>query len=258
MKEKLLVLISGSSGSGKNTLINLLIKKNSNIKFLVSHTTREKRGYEIEGEVYNFIEKEEFELAIANNQMLEYDVTHRGYYGISKATIFDMVSKYDVIIKDISVKGVVNCRQELSGKVKVVSIFLTESKKVLKDRLIKRGEKNHKLRLKIYKHEQSLSYVNDYIIKNNNIEKSINKIECIIKNAQNNDELTALKKKRISNRKLKRYEKILSKTTKLKPIKVVNIDNNIYIVDKIEKHLSALKLNKVWSKKFVDPTKYIK
>ena len=68
----MLVLLSGVSGAGKDTIKRELIKRNSNITSLPSYTDREPREGEVNGEIYNFISTQEFEELIKNLQ-LKYD-----------------------------------------------------------------------------------------------------------------------------------------------------------------------------------------
>lgn len=252
MGKGLLLLLVGSSGSGKNTIINTLTKEKNNVKFLVSHTTREKREGEKNGVTYNFVTTQEFEEAIKSNEMLEYDITHKGYYGISKKTISDALSLGGVVVKDISILGVVNCREQLSKKTNIVSVFLTESKHVLKKRLIARGEKNYKLRLKIYNKEQSQMYLNDYIIKNSELSGSVEIVKAIMKHHTNNITLLPVNSVvAINEKKVNKYVKLVFKGKKLAPIKVALVNDKIYIVDGLEKYLASLKSGKIWAKRFV-------
>lgn len=253
MGKGLLLLLVGSSGSGKNTIINKLTQENNNVKFLVSHTTREKRENEKNGVTYNFVTTKQFEESIKNNEMLEYDVTHRGYYGISKNTINEALSSGGVVVKDITMLGVINCREQLNKKTKITSVFLTESKKVLKKRLIERGEKNYKLRLKIYNKEQSQMNLNDYVIKNSDLLKSVEIIKAIMNHNTNNlPSLPINNVATINNKKVNKYIKAIYSGKKLSPIKVAVVNDNIYIVNNLEKYLASLKTGKIWAKKFVD------
>ena len=190
--------------------------------------------------------------------MLEHDITHRGYYGISKRTITDTLGENKIVIKDISVKGLLNCRKQLSHKVLINSVFLTERKSVLKKRLIKRGEKNYKLRLKIYKKEQAQMGFCDYIIKNSNLLYTILIFESIIEHATNNKLFIPAKNQIQVNEKLvNKYVAKINKGKKVKPIKVALYNGEIYVLDKIEKYIASLQCGKVWSKKFINLSNFV-
>ena len=68
----MLVLLSGVSGAGKDTIKKELIKRNQNITSLPSYTDREPREGEVNGEIYNFITTEEFEELIKKGDLYEY------------------------------------------------------------------------------------------------------------------------------------------------------------------------------------------
>ena len=67
-----LIILSGPSGSGKDTVLNKLTENRDDIKISISMTTRQKRNDEIDGLNYYFVSREYFEKKIADNNMLEY------------------------------------------------------------------------------------------------------------------------------------------------------------------------------------------
>ena len=156
MKKGLLTLISGSSGVGKNTVIDKLVNKHKDYILLRSSTTRARRvddKIQKDGkEVYNFLTKEEFESKISAGEMLEYDIFSGNYYGVSKGSIEEALKDYPFVLKDITVKGAINSQVELSGKVNITTIFLTLRKSLLKKRLIRRQTKNETLQIRTIKY----------------------------------------------------------------------------------------------------------
>ena len=77
----MLVILSGVSGAGKDTIKKELLKRIPNAVTLPSFTSRDMRPGEVEGDHYHFISKEEFEDMIANNKLLEYAQYVDNYYG---------------------------------------------------------------------------------------------------------------------------------------------------------------------------------
>ena len=75
----MLVILSGVSGAGKDTIKKELIKRMENIETLPSYTSREMRNGDIAGETYNFVSREEFEKMIENKEFYEYDIIRYGY-----------------------------------------------------------------------------------------------------------------------------------------------------------------------------------
>ena len=80
----MLVILSGVSGAGKDTIKKELIKRMEDLITLPSFTSRNPREGEEEGVQYHFITKSEFEEKIKNDEFYEYDVHHENYYGTSK------------------------------------------------------------------------------------------------------------------------------------------------------------------------------
>lgn len=180
----MLVVLSGVSGAGKDTIKKALIARMDNVESLPSYTDRLPREGEKNGEVYNFVSKEEFEKMIENNEFYEYNVHHEHYYGTSRKLMNEKIKSGKVIVKDIDVNGTANLIKLLGNDTRVVTIFLKVPKEVLAKRLEKRmGKPDYKeitLRLNRFDYEESKMGMYDYVIKNNDLEKSINVIMEII------------------------------------------------------------------------------
>lgn len=185
----MLVLLSGVSGAGKDTIKKELIRRMENVVSLPSYTDRPIRKGEVQGENYNFITTEEFEEMIKNEELYEYDVHHEHYYGTSKKLMNEKIKSGKIIVKDIEVNGVKNLIELLKEDTKVVTIFLRVPKEILMKRLEKRIDKptikEIKLRLNRFDYEESKIDMYDYVIKNNNLEKSTQIIQTIIENEYN-------------------------------------------------------------------------
>ena len=180
----MLVVLSGVSGAGKDTIKKALIARMDNVESLPSYTDRAPRAGEKPGEVYNFVSKEEFETMIANNEFYEYNVHHEHYYGTSRTLMNEKIKSGKVIVKDIDVNGTENLVKLLKDDTRVITIFLRVPKEVLAKRLENRMEKpDYKeitLRLNRFDYEESKIGMYDYVIKNNDLEKTINIITTII------------------------------------------------------------------------------
>ena len=182
----MLVLLSGVSGAGKDTIKKELIKRMKNVESLPSYTTRPMRPGDVEGATYNFITPEEFENMIKNNEFYEYNVHHEHYYGTSRKLMNEKIKSGKIIVKDIDVNGVENLINLLKEDTKVVTIFLRVPKEILMKRLQNRVDKPDlkeiTLRLNRFDYEESRIGMYDYVIKNNNLEKSVQIIQTIIEN----------------------------------------------------------------------------
>ena len=185
----MLVLLSGVSGAGKDTIKKELIRRNENIVSLPSYTDREPREGEKNGEIYNFISTDEFEKLIKNNDLYEYDVHHNHYYGTSKKLLNERISSGKIIVKDIDVNGTENLVNLLGKDTKIITIFLRVPKNELHRRLMERNPetspKEIQIRLNRFDYEESKIGMYDYVIKNNDLEKTIQIISTIIKYEEN-------------------------------------------------------------------------
>ena len=182
----MLVLLSGVSGAGKDTIKKELIKRMENVISLPSYTDRPMREGDIPGATYNFVTTEEFEKMINNNELYEYNVHHEHYYGTSRKLMNEKIQSGKIIVKDIDVNGVENLIQILKQDTKVITIFLRVPREILEKRLEKRIDKPSlkeiKLRLNRFDYEESRINMYDYVMKNNDLEKSVQIIQTIIEN----------------------------------------------------------------------------
>ena len=185
----MLVLLSGVSGAGKDTVKQELIKRNKNVESLPSYTDRAPRNNDIPGVTYNFVTTQEFERMIEQGELYEYSKHHEHYYGTSKKLLNEKINNGTIIVKDIEVNGVENLLKILKNDLEIVTIFLKVPKEELRKRLEAREDKQSpeeiELRLNRLEYEESKIGIYDYVIKNNNLEKTVNIIMEIIKSEYN-------------------------------------------------------------------------
>lgn len=185
----MLVILSGVSGSGKDTITQELIKRMENVESLPSYTSREQRPGDIPGKTYIFVSKSQFEDMIKKGDFYEYDIHHEKYYGTSRKLLNEKLNEGKIIVKDIDVNGTEHLKELLGKDVKIITIFLKVPKKVLQRRLENRKEKPSpqeiELRLSRFEYEESKIPLYDYVIKNNNLEKTVQIIMRIIENELN-------------------------------------------------------------------------
>ena len=178
----MLVIISGSAGVGKNTVITEILNKYSNIKLMQTCTTRMPRSTDSAmHNPYIYVTREDFENKIVNGELFEHEEIHQNLYGVLNASLDEIAKRENHYIKDIGVLGQINLKRALKNKVEVLSIFLTAPKEELIKRLKARGD--HDIDLRISRMEFELSYAKnyDYVIENINLDKTLKKIESLIK-----------------------------------------------------------------------------
>ena len=182
----MLVILSGVAGAGKDTIKKELIKRMENVESLPSYTSRPIREGDVEGGTYHFISREEFETMIENEEFYEYDIHHNQYYGTSRKLLNDKIKSGKIIVKDIDVNGTEHLKELLGNDTKVVTIFLRVPKEELKHRLENRIDKPSPqeiiLRLNRFDYEESRINLYDYVLKNNDLEKTVQIIMTIIEN----------------------------------------------------------------------------
>ena len=185
----MLVILSGVAGAGKDTIKKELIKRMKNVESLPSYTSRPKRNGDIPGQTYNFVSKEKFEEMIKNDEFYEYDIHHNHYYGTSKKLLNEKIKQGKIIVKDIDVNGTEHLIEMLGKDTKIVTIFLRVPKEELKKRLEERVDKPSMkevvLRLNRFDYEESRISLYDYVLKNNNLDKTVQIIMSIIENEFN-------------------------------------------------------------------------
>ena len=178
----MLIIVSGSAGVGKNTVITKLLERYPNIKLMQTCTTRPPRN--TDGAMhypYIYVSREDFENKIKNGELYEHEEIHQNFYGVLNSSLEEVVKREFHFIKDIGVLGQTRLTQALKNKAEVLSIFLTAPKEELIRRLKERGD--HDIDLRISRMEFELSYAKnyDYVIENLNLEKTLKKIETLIK-----------------------------------------------------------------------------
>ena len=161
-------------------------KRMNNVISLPSYTSRKPRVGEEEGVQYHFITKHEFEEKIKNNEFYEYDLHHENYYGTSRKLMNEKIASGKIIVKDIEVNGTENLIKLLKDETKLVTIFLRVEKDELRRRLENRGdnlsEAEIELRLGRLDYEENKIRLYDYMIKNDDFEKTVQLIMAIIDN----------------------------------------------------------------------------
>ena len=182
----MLVILSGVAGAGKDTIKRELIKRMSNVVSLPSYKSRPMRPGDREWETYNFVSKKEFEKMIENKEFYEYDIHHDNYYGTSRTLLNEKIKEGKIIVKDIDVNGTENLVKLLGGDTRIVTVFLRVPKDVLRKRLENRvdkpSEEEIEMRLGRFDYEESKIPFYDYVIKNNDLEKTVNVMMSILEN----------------------------------------------------------------------------
>ena len=176
-----LIVITGPSGVGKGTVVKNILEKDKNIWLSISATTRKPRNGEEHGKDYYFLTKKNFKEMINNQMFLEWAEFAGNYYGTPQNIIKDKIKDGYKVILEIEVEGACQVRSKFPN---IISIFLLPpNKKELEKRIRNRGtdsEKSILNRLERADFEMSSAKDFDYVLKNNEIDKTADNILKII------------------------------------------------------------------------------
>lgn len=176
-------IIEGPSGIGKGTVVKELLKRDSNIKFSVSVTTRGKRVGEQDGVDYYFINDQQYDEFLAQDAFYEYVNSEYGpRYGTLRSEVDSFINVGQDVLFDMDWLGARQMREK--AKDDVVTIYLLPpSIKVLRERLEKRGTDSKETiekRMSVLLDKMSHWNEFDYVIVNENLEDTVFKIQKII------------------------------------------------------------------------------
>ena len=173
----LLVVVSGPSGSGKDTVVHSLISKHPEIRISVSFTTRGMRPHEKEGVDYYFLTMEEFNRLLANDDILEYTEYSGNYYGTPRSEVDKRLEAGETVVLVIETNGAQNIKKLFPDAMTV--FLMPPSIDILKERLYNRHTETQAQvanRLRIAEKELALAPRYDYCVVNDQVEKCADEI----------------------------------------------------------------------------------
>ena len=186
VKRGLLVVISGPSGVGKDTLIERLRERDPSLRYSVSCTTRRPRHGEVEGVSYFFVSRQRFEELIKQGFFLEYATYNGNYYGTPAAAVEEArAAGHDILLK-IEVQGAAQVRRRAPDG---VFIFISPPST---EELVRRQERREggvadddmAERLKIAETEMRHSSEYDHVVINDDLERAAGEVLEIIQRAR--------------------------------------------------------------------------
>ena len=171
-KQGLLIVLSGPSGSGKNTVCDELKKSNLNIWESISMTSRKPRKGEEDGKAYYFVSEEKFEQNIKEDKMLEYAKFAGNYYGTPRASVQEHLDKGEDVILVIEIQGALQIKQKIPHALFIFLLppSMRELKRRLTDRRTESKEKVMERFETAYKEINELSKYN-YVIVNDEVKE---------------------------------------------------------------------------------------
>lgn len=175
------LVIAAPSGAGKTTLARALVEKHDDVEFSVSATTRARRAYEESSRDYNFVADAEFDRMVAAGELIEWATVHSRKYGTPRVEIEARLDQGRIVLLDIDVQG---ARQVRAAMPEAVLVFvLPPSALELRARLAGRdseGPEERHVRLNTARQELKAAAEFDYIVVNDNFDRSLATLEAII------------------------------------------------------------------------------
>lgn len=116
-REPLLVVLSGPSGVGKDSILDRLEQLGQPFHYTITATTRARRETEIEGEDYYFVSRTWFESAVQRADLLEHACVYGSLYGVPKAPVVEALAQGRDVIMRTNVQGARSIRTQAPGAV---------------------------------------------------------------------------------------------------------------------------------------------
>src|SRR4030042_1552463 len=180
--QPLLIVISGPSGVGKDTVIQRMQERNLPFRFVVTATTRPPRPNEVHGKDYFFYSNAEFAEMIEKGELLEHAIVYNDYKGIPKAQVRDALASGKDVIMRLDVQGAATIRRLCPD---ALMIFLTAQEEDMINRLQERKTENPEgLKLRIAPARQELTQMDifEYVVVNHefHLDETVDTIVSII------------------------------------------------------------------------------
>lgn len=178
----LLIILSGPSGVGKGTVRAAIFENNLyNYVYSVSATTRKMRTGEADGVDYYFVSREKFEKLIEEDALLEHAEYVGNYYGTPIQKIEEELSRGMDVFLEIEVQGAMKVKERMPDG---IFIFLAPPNiQELESRITGRGtDDKEAIYERIQKAHEEIEMMKhyDYVVVNDEVEKAVHKINCII------------------------------------------------------------------------------
>jgi guanylate kinase len=181
--EPLMIVISGPSGVGKDTVIQRMIERNQPFHFVVTATTRPPRPNEVHGKDYFFYSQEQFTRMIERGELLEHAIVYNEYKGIPKLQVKNALASGKDVVLRLDVQGAATIR---SLYPEALLIFISPQDE---DEMINRLQKRKtetpeefKLRVATARAEMTQLTAFDYVVVNREslLDEAVDIIDAII------------------------------------------------------------------------------
>jgi guanylate kinase len=183
-RQPLLIVISGPSGVGKDTVVHRMRERRLPFRFVVTATSRPRRDDEVDGVDYVFLTREEFEAMVSRGEFLEHALVYGQFKGIPRRHVREALATGQDVVFRIDVQGAETVRRLCP---EALLIFLaTRDEEELARRLRKRRTESTEaleLRLATARREYEKLDLFDYVVVNGDgeLDRAVDTIEAIIR-----------------------------------------------------------------------------
>ena len=181
-KDGVMIILSSPSGAGKTTLVKMLSEVD-NFEVSISHTTRQPRHSEVPNKDYFFVDENEFNRLIKNEEFLEYAKVFNNFYGTTRTPVIDKLNKEKNVLFDIDWQGADQIKNKKLDYKLITFFILPPSKEELFERLSSRDMKDKLIaeeRMKQFGRDV-LHWINyDYVVINDDLKNCFSKITNLI------------------------------------------------------------------------------
>ena len=198
MSQGTLYIVSAPSGAGKTSLLKAVREQLPALKVAISHTTRDARPGENNGQHYHFVSKTRFQQMVEDDEFLEYAEVFDNYYGTSRQAVLELLDRGEKVVLEIDWQGAQQVREKFP---EAVSIFiLPPTIADLEARLRSRGQDSDNVIAKRMDQAHSeISHYNEYefLVINDQMEEAIQQLIYVFSAPENythpkEDRMTAL------------------------------------------------------------------
>jgi guanylate kinase len=175
------LVISGPSGAGKTSVVDWLLEEDGGVVLSVSCTTRERRGDEVEGIDYFYIDENEFLARRDRGEFCEWALVHGNLYGTPRAFLDRRIADGKSVVLDIDVQGAMQIRESRPDAVLV--FLMPPSLDMLEERLRGRHTDSDEVierRLAAARREMRTAPVYDYVVVNHDLEATRETVAAIV------------------------------------------------------------------------------
>lgn len=188
MKKAKLYIIAAPSGTGKTSLVDALVNDSDELKLSISHTTRNKREGEQEGEHYHFVSRDVFDHMLKDNAFLEHAEVYGNLYGTSRGWVEKTLREGCSVILEIDWQGAQQIRQQFP---EAMSIFiLPPSREALEKRLHARQQDDEatiQRRMQALKNEVVHYDEFDYLMVNDEFHHALDELKQVVHHGKTQD-----------------------------------------------------------------------